>query len=90
MTGPLLIAGNTIAALSVLVALIAASRGVADWLERRRCICLYEHWPAAIGIETQDDGSQWLVYPPCKVHGHQARTPILDNKTTASGELAVR
>lgn len=83
MTGYLLIAITTICALSLFVALIALSRGVADWLERRQCTCLFEDWPAATGIETMGDGSRWLVYPRCPVHGHQARTPILDDETAA-------
>ena len=88
MTGYLLVAATTVVSLSLLVALLALSRWIADRLERRRCICLYEHWPAAIGIETQDDGSEWLVYPQCPVHGHQARTPIFRTNEAASEQLA--
>lgn len=83
MTGPLLIAATAVS-LSLLVALMALSLGVADWLERRQCTCLFEDWPAAIGTEMDEDGLEWVVYPACKMHGHRPRTRI--NETTASGQ----
>lgn len=88
MTGYLLIALTAICSLSMLLALIALSRGVADWLERGQCTCLFEP-QAAVGTETDEDGSHWIVYPRCGMHGRQQRTRIYDE--TASGQtLAVR
>lgn len=57
---------------------------------RPRCMCLFEPWPAASGFAIDEDGSQWILYPPCRVHGRQQRTRVGGNEETASGQtLAV-
>lgn len=68
--------------LGLSLVLIVLSLWIADRLERR-CTCLFEPWPAATGVETDEDGTRWIVYPRCRVHGQQQRTRITGDDKAA-------
>lgn len=56
---------------------------IANRIERRQCTCLFEP-QASIGMETDEDGTRWNVYPRCGMHGRQQRTRMHEETATAS------